>query len=209
MADNHPVTNVPPPRTRDLFPPPPPFNPSITPPFSKPSIESITTTLQPTPSEQASATTPKEDYDPTSSHPFSAFYSHPTTRTSLEQRNSESRVNIKIYDQDLESGSRSTQQPSSHGHFTPWKARKQECTMWPSTSKQLEKAHPAKTARGSSTCGPYRRLSKTQKLCIKVCLAILIVGAATGLGIGISKAVGSGVWKSNNSQAPIGPPDSN
>lgn len=39
---------------------------------------------------------------------------------------------------------------------------------------------------------------------MKVLLAVVVVGAATALGVGISKAVGAGVWKSDTSTAPIG-----
>ncbi len=49
-----------------------------------------------------------------------------------------------------------------------------------------------------------RKLNKRQKLWAKIIIALLIVGAAVGIGIGISKAVGAGVWKSTNEQAPIG-----
>lgn len=51
---------------------------------------------------------------------------------------------------------------------------------------------------------PMRKLNKRQKLWAKLLIALLIVGAAVGLGIGISKAVGAGVWKSADEQAPIG-----
>ncbi|KAL9127475.1 MAG: hypothetical protein Q9217_003657 [Psora testacea] len=207
MADNH---NHPPTHSssvslnKGLLPPPPSFNPSITPPFSKPSLESMTSTILPTPSEQEAATSAEKDYDPTSSHPFSAFYSHPTTRTSLEQLKSESKINIKIYEQDLEAGSRITPAISANESAEPPNATRKECTMWPSKNKLIKQPNPAGTIKGSRACAPYRRLSKRQKLCAQLLIAVLIVGAATGLGIGISKAVGSGVWKSNNSQVPIG-----
>jgi len=137
---------------------------------------------------------PVEEYDPTSSHPFSAFYSHPTTRTSLEQYKSESKVNIKIYEQDLEAGSRIV--PSSDISRT-----KTECTVWPGKRQLIEKRMKMERNRG---CNPMRNLSKKQKLWIKILIAMVIVGAAVGLGIGISKATGSGVFKTTNSQTAIG-----
>ncbi len=137
---------------------------------------------------------PAEEYDPTSSHPFSAFYSHPTTRTSLEQHKSESKVNIKIYEQDLEAGSRIV--PSSD---IP--RMKKDCTVWPGKRQLLEKRMKMERNKG---CNPMRNLSKRQKLWIKVLIAMIIVGAAIGLGIGISKATGSGVFKTTNSQTTIG-----
>ena len=46
-----------------------------------------------------------------------------------------------------------------------------------------------------------------QRVWIKVLIALIIVGIAVGIGIGISKAVGGGVWKSENEQRPIGARD--
>ena len=137
---------------------------------------------------------PIEEYDPTSSHPFSAFYSHPTTRTSLEQHKSESKVNFKMYEQDLEAGSRIV--VSSDIPRTT-----KECTVWPGKHQLMEKRMKMEKSRG---CNPMRTLSKKQKLWMKVLIAMIIVGAAIGLGIGISKATGSGVFKTTNSQATIG-----
>lgn len=55
----------------------------------------------------------------------------------------------------------------------------------------------------------FKRMSKKQKFWVKVLIAVVIVGAITGLGVGITKAVGGGVFRtSNNSSAPIGNSDS-
>ena len=202
-----------------LFPPQPTYNPSIAPPFSKPSLESMATTVHQTASTQDIPIHQEEkDYDPTSTDPFSAFYSHPTTRTSLEQAKSESKIHIKIYEHDLEAGSRVTTQ-SHHtlqdlttiaSTTTPPRQQglKKQCTMWPAHSQlQRKKNNVSGTIRGSRACAPYRGLTKKQRLVLQIILAILVVGAATGLGIGISKAVGAGVWKSNNAEAPIGDSD--
>ena len=124
--------------------------------------------------------TPGGEYDPTSTNPFSAFYCHPTTRTSFEQLKSESNVRIQVYEADLEAGhSRKSLDPSR---------KSKECSM----------------KAGRNGWNPMRKLNKRQKLWAKLLIALLIVGAAVGLGIGISKAVGAGVWKSANEQAPIG-----
>lgn len=55
---------------------------------------------------------------------------------------------------------------------------------------------------------PFRHMSKKQKFWVKVLIAIVIIGAITGLGVGITKAVGGGVFRtSSNSSAPIGNAD--
>ena len=143
-----------------------------------------------------------EEYDPTSSNPFSAFYSHPRTRTSVDQAKSESNLHLPLYNHDLEAGSRITHasvadavpEPPSHVH--------RDDKVWPCSRQKektlLEKQHER---RG---CSPFRRMSKKQKFWVQAVLAILIIGAFTGLGLGISKAVGGGVFKnSQDSSAPI------
>ncbi len=56
-----------------------------------------------------------------------------------------------------------------------------------------------------SSFSPFKRMSKKQKFWVKVLIAIVIIGAITGLGVGITKAVGGGVFRTtSNSSAPIG-----
>lgn len=73
--------------------------------------------------------------------------------------------------------------------------------VWP-CSKAREKTLLARQrAKG---CSPFSRLSKKQKFWVQVLIALIVIGAITGLGVGISKAVGGGVFKSSsNSNAPI------
>ena len=138
--------------------------------------------------------TPGGEYDPTSTNPFSAFYCHPTTRTSFEQLKSESNVRIQVYEADLEAGhSRKSLDPSR---------KSKECSMKAGRNALKKKGNLL--MRDRNGWNPMRKLNKRQKLWAKLLIALLIVGAAVGLGIGISKAVGAGVWKSANEQAPIG-----
>lgn len=160
-------------------------------PLSKPSLDNVSSdsTLAPIDGQE----TPSEEYDGTSQHPFSAFYLHPTTRTSLEQSKSESKDHLKVYEHDLEAGSQ--------------------------TFSSLESPRPAKGCGGAcrtkmghqNLCvqrsqrrwSPFRNLSKRQFLFVKILIALFIVGVAVGIGIGISKAVGAGIWKNNNSRTDI------
>ncbi|KAL9122392.1 MAG: hypothetical protein Q9187_001058 [Circinaria calcarea] len=142
------------------------------------------------------AVTPTEEYDPDTSHPFSPFYSHPTTRTSFEQHKCESKTNIQIYEKDLEAGSTPHIRQSSE----PPRSVK-ECTVWPGRHQLLEKSHEMERSKG---CSPLRRLNKKQKTWVKILIAMMIVGAAVGIGVGVSKAVGAGVWKNINSRTMIG-----
>ncbi|MCJ1319175.1 hypothetical protein MMC15_004508 [Xylographa vitiligo] len=142
--------------------------------------------------------TPTEEYDPSSTHPFSAFYSHPTTRTSFEQLKSASTANIaiKVYETDLESGSRtrfSSEPPASIAH--------KECSVWPRHHQLVLQNKALERSRG---CNPLRKLSKKQKLLVKIVIAFFIVGAVTAIAVGVSKAVNAGVYKNNTQQTQIG-----
>lgn len=134
----------------------------------------------------------EDEYDSAPVHPFSPFYSHPTTRTSFEQRASESKVNIAIYQHDLESGSRIAQS-------TDIPRGRKEAMIWPGTKQKKTLCCQDKNCRN-----PLRNFSKRQAIVVKVLLALLILGATVGLGIGIAKATGTGIWKNDNSQSPIG-----
>ena len=174
-----------------LQPPNPSHNNSLT------KIESISnSTLYPS-SEYDPAS--REDYPPSSDHPFSPFYSHRTTRTSLEQKKSESRVRFQLYEHDVESGSRVTQEPAQHCHT--------DDAVWPCNKSRNQHDAMLKSKEHNSF-SPLSRLSKKQKFWVKVLLAIVVIGAITGLGVGITKAVGGGVFRtSSDSSAPIGDND--
>ena len=138
-------------------------------------------------------TTPRDEYDPTSSHPCSPFYSHPTTRTSFEQL----RCN-KVYETDLESGSkRYSMEPSSTVGNTPNK----ECTVWPGQETMRQRT---KDLKNNKRCRPFRGLTRKQRIWTKVIIVLVFIGVAIGIGVGISKAVGGGIWKDNNQQGQIG-----
>jgi len=52
----------------------------------------------------------------------------------------------------------------------------------------------------------FSELTKKQKLWVKIFIALFVLAAAVGLGVGISRAVGGGVWAGNghNKQIPTG-----
>ena len=192
--------------------------------LEKPSLESLDSSYAMSAANHMPAS--KEEYDPTSTNPCSAFYSHPTTRTSFEQQKTESKTNIRIYEHDLESGSQVV---------VPMKRE----------SKALvEKIGKKDLCCQRRSFNPMRRLSKKPKIWVKMIIALIIIGAAVGLGLGIAlvtlsysanhsmfafsirgqvfrlhndsiitrkltrvvnrKATGTGVWKNANSQTEIG-----
>jgi len=85
--------------------------------------------------------------------------------------------------------------------------RAKECSMWPSRQTLKEKAKQEKSFRRKGNCfglsARWGSLSKKQRLWTKILIALLVVAFAIGVGIGISKAVGGGVWAGDSRQEPI------
>lgn len=158
--------------------------------------------LRPAPSNDTtmSAATEK-DTGINSSNPYSAFYKHPEARRSMDASAPQSKTHLDVHDRDrdLEAGvplsAATTQNPKISVD-----GRVKECTMWPSRQAIMEKKKMSKRAKG---CNMFRNLNSKQRLWAKILIAMIIVAAAVGLGIGISKAVGGGIWKGRGQTAEI------
>ena len=132
-----------------------------------------------------------------SSNPYSAFYKHPDARRSLDTdaaTPTKTHLDVTTYERDLESGaplSAATTQQLAKTSVDGRVKEAKECTMWPSRQAVLDKRRAHKRRKG---CNLFKGLSSKQRLWIKIIIAMLVVGAAVGLGVGISRAVGGGVW---------------
>ncbi|KAF2034637.1 hypothetical protein EK21DRAFT_85216 [Setomelanomma holmii] len=127
--------------------------------------------------------------DPT--NPYSAFYKHPEARRSMDASSApQSKTHLDVVERDLEGGlplsTATTQQPKSSVD-----GRVKECTMWPSRQAVIDQRKTYKRTRG---CNLFKNLTSKQRLWAKIVIALLVVAAAVGLGVGISRAVGGGVW---------------
>jgi hypothetical protein len=154
-----------------------------------PTIDDVdsTQTLTPTNSHLEK----KDSNDPSASSPF---YCHPTTRYSFDVQKSEMKPIVSTEEIDLEYGVGKTSVEYHHGP-------RKDCSVWPGKHTLMARKRQAKK-RGM--CNPMASLTKQQKLFAKILIALLVVAAAVGIGVGISRAVGAGVWKNNNEQRPIG-----
>ena len=161
-------------------------------------------TLRSPPSTDSQMSTPNDEKDPAldSSNPFSAFYKHPDARRSMDASvptKTHLDINVNVCDRDLESGlplsAATTQQPK-----VSVDGRVKECTMWPSRQAVLDKKKRTQRAKG---CSFFHSLTSKQRLWVKIIIALFIVAAAAGTGVGISKAVGGGVWKKPGEHGPI------
>ncbi|KKZ66625.1 hypothetical protein EMCG_00188 [[Emmonsia] crescens] len=127
------------------------------------------------------------DFDPSrGAKPLSPFYTHPTTRTSLEQLRSETQVSCQGYKlHDAENGYQMPVKPSIDR---------------PGSDRGFWGICPNSKQNKSKWLG---RLSRKQRLAVKGLIALMIAGTMVGIGLGITVALGGGVWKSKNQQAQI------
>jgi len=75
--------------------------------------------------------------------------------------------------------------------------RKNDCQVWPGQDQWKQRAKAAKKQRG---CKCMARLSRRNRIAIKVLLVLLVVGAAVAIGFGVSKPLGAPIWGDKNKQ---------
>jgi hypothetical protein len=148
-------------------------------------------------SATAAADAAKQAWAADPSNPYSAFYKHPEalreTRHSINDSapQSKTQLEVAVHEHHLEAGVplslASTQQQPKQS----FDGRIKECTMWPSRQAVLDKRKSYQRKRG---CAFFRNMTSKQRLWAKIIIALLVVAAAVGLGVGISRAVGGGVW---------------
>ncbi|OKL56515.1 hypothetical protein UA08_08303 [Talaromyces atroroseus] len=130
---------------------------------------------------------PTADFDPhIGAKPCSPFYAHDDNNTSLEYLKNEATIAAQRYgSNDLESGVPSTPRKRSldvHGRVRCSK-------LW---------------AEKKRRCDYLSSLTRRQRLIVKLVLALIIIGAMIGIAMGITVAVGGGVWKSANVKGTLG-----
>ncbi|KAL9091712.1 MAG: hypothetical protein Q9165_004788 [Trypethelium subeluteriae] len=192
---------------------------------------SSTPTLTPVVSHNDLSTSPPGAGSQNNNNPFSAFYAHPPSRTSLEQLTSSrnashqnlhlgpSRSNGNVNENphsnlsqhDLEKGLRPASLTNLSGSIGARPSTDRlnyhhdDSTAWPTKQSLKAKARAMKLERrlqrsGRGCCGncvelrERWRLKGSVRLWVKILLGLLVVAAAVGIGIGVSRAVGGGVW---------------
>jgi hypothetical protein len=129
-------------------------------------------------------------------NPFYAISSGARTSTSLKQPPSYAQhADLEAQRSNAELGLTNTASTSA--------TKTKENSMWPSLKAQKTKA---KAERCKESWNPMRRwgLGRRQKMIVTAVIALLIIGAAVGIGVGVSKAVGGGVKDQHGDTRPIG-----
>ncbi|KAJ9148312.1 hypothetical protein NKR23_g5097 [Pleurostoma richardsiae] len=75
------------------------------------------------------------------------------------------------------------------------RGRPESCQVWPGQEHWRQKAKAAKMKR---TCGCLAHLSPRNRVIVKILIGLLVIGVAVGVGLGISKPLGTGVWHKNS-----------
>ncbi|KAG5997711.1 hypothetical protein E4U54_002324 [Claviceps lovelessii] len=75
--------------------------------------------------------------------------------------------------------------------------RKKDCQVWPDKSDWKQRAKAGKKNR---TCACMQRLSRRNRIIVKVMIIVLVVGVAVAVGFGVSKPLGAPIWGVKNSQ---------
>ncbi|TID27809.1 gb [Venturia nashicola] len=143
------------------------------------------TTMEPVTPNSAVSTHSTPAHEP--HNPFSAFYTHSQAPTETDLKPP------PIYKNDVESN---VYLASSKSNLETTK----DCTMWPSRVTLQNRAIQEKRAK---SWNPMCRLTKKQKLTAQIIIALAIIGAAVGIGVGVSKAVHGGVWSGQGQSKPI------
>ncbi|KAK6848912.1 hypothetical protein PG995_012745 [Apiospora arundinis] len=73
----------------------------------------------------------------------------------------------------------------------------QDCSVWPGQDHWKRKAKAAK--RENRMCNCLAHLSRRNRIIVKLLIAMLVIGAAVGVGVGISKPLGADIWKPQGS----------
>lgn len=127
-----------------------------------------------------------------SANPYSAFYKHPEARRSMDGAlPSKTHLTVTTCERDAESGVALSAASTQQLPKISVDGRVKECSMWPSRQTVLEQRKTYERTRG---CNLFRNLTNKQRLWCKIVIALVVIAAAVGLGVGISRAVGGGVW---------------
>jgi hypothetical protein len=141
----------------------------------------------------------------------------PLTSSSTPRRDAAN--SFDFYDhQDAQKTETDLKGPQSHAHdleaqrdlglvqteSSRFGCKKRDESMWPSLSSQKAKKKQAKREKRAKSWNPMAGMGKRQKLIVTLIIALFIIGAAVGIGVGVSKAVGGGVTKVGGGTKPIG-----
>ncbi|KAF2169035.1 hypothetical protein M409DRAFT_21045 [Zasmidium cellare ATCC 36951] len=177
--------------------------------------------LLPQPTTESPALTPavsRDDFYNSNVPIQSPFYQHPPAShevVSHSRQNSDNKVSTAVFEKDVESGNvtplsgADDENPFTRDHGIE---NNKECAMWPSRKtlkqKKKEERKLKRDQRGCTSCAPvmnaWSKLTKKQRLLVKIAVALFLVGVAVAIGVGISVAVKGTYYVADGSSKHIG-----
>lgn len=146
---------------------------------------------------------PEDDFDPSiGAKPYSPFYRHHTAQTtkvrSLEVRSRRDTTNESQHINDIELGQESNTNP--HNENT----KKFPFSLLELVSRRKTIRRSNLWAQDNREGSCLRGLSEKQRLAVKLIIALITLGGMIGIALGITVAVGGGVWAGRRRVSPIG-----
>ncbi|KAJ0117808.1 hypothetical protein J7T55_002008 [Diaporthe amygdali] len=102
---------------------------------------------------------------------------------------------LNPFDTDIEAmiSTRTTREDDSCGMKSTSKGNLKGAQVWPGQDHWKKKAKANKLNQRSCQC--LAKMSKRNRILVKVAIIVLVVLTAVGVGFGISKPLGAGIWK--------------
>ncbi|KAI9035884.1 uncharacterized protein KD926_002816 [Aspergillus affinis] len=139
----------------------------------------------PPPARGLTASAVSKEFDPSvGAKPSSPFYRHATPSVSMAKFKAHTKSNVAENGYDLENNLLDPRQASMG---------EDECNRQSKLWVQEKRR-----------CGCMRSLSKKQRLALKAVIAIGTLGSMIAIALGITAAVGGGVWRSDHQHRVIG-----
>lgn len=144
--------------------------------------------------------------------PHSPFYTHPPSSNEVVRMSKSATRSQSHFEKDVESG---VETPLSHSDgFSPFSKNlavqsQTECTMWPSKQTLKQQHQATKSGKRSKrvyapVMNAWSNCTKRQRLLIKIVIALFVIGAAVGLGVGISVAVKGAYYTGDGKSQQVG-----
>ena len=154
------------------------------------------------------------DFNPCqTNNPYSPFYDHDSPRPSGDFRK-KSQVNVSTTDLERGEGLTPTATRTCPQQNSASESTEKLQTTKPTLKQKLLGARTISTDCSKRQClsdrkqGKLRQqwngLTRRQRLATKILIAIIVIGAMVGIGVGISMKVGGGVWQTQNQTSRIG-----
>lgn len=164
-----------------------PLTPESVPATNLPVLKS-----QPSTDSHLSAGAPLASPTYQTTDPFSPFYQHPESRSHLEVDRNKNDIESGLLTVNNANGLPLSAVTTQSQPKVSMDGRVKECTVWPTKQTLQDRARASKAKR--RTCQCWGRLTKKQKIITEVLIGLTVVALAVGLSVGISRAVGGGVW---------------